>query len=94
MLVLFSDMRNSTSELNLERFQVLAQAQGAGLPPGIVHADLRNVEVYALGVDGANRSAVYWQDLRQFWVGYLAGSGARVKSFSVLRDVPEFQISN
>ncbi|HEY1757849.1 MAG TPA: hypothetical protein VGG72_20940 [Bryobacteraceae bacterium] len=88
MLVLFSDMRNSTSELNLERFQVLAQAQGASLPPGIVHADLRNVEVYALGVDGANRSAVYWQDLQQFWTGYLSGSGAIVKSFSVLRDVP------
>ena len=69
MLVFFLDMRKSRSELNLERFQVLAHAQAARLPPGIVHADLRNAEVYALGVDGANRSAVYWQDLRQFWLG-------------------------
>ena len=87
MLVLFSDMRNSTSELNLERFQVLAHARTASLPPGIVHADLRNVEVYALGVDGANRSAVYWQDLQQFWAAYLTDSGAFLRSFSVLREV-------
>jgi hypothetical protein len=87
MLVLFSDMRNSTPELNLERFQVLAHA-ASSLPPGIVHADLRSVEVYALGVDGANRSTLYWQDVQQFWVEYLSGCGAGVKSFSVLRDVP------
>jgi hypothetical protein len=88
ILVLFSDMRNSTPEFNLERFQVLARAQPTALPPGIIHANLRDVEVYALGVDGANKPTLYWQDLRQFWAGYLSGSGAIVKSFSVLRDVP------
>jgi hypothetical protein len=81
-------MRNSTPEFNLERFQVLARAQPTALPPGIIHANLRDVEVYALGVDGANKPTLYWQDLRQFWAGYLSGSGAIVKSFSVLRDVP------
>jgi hypothetical protein len=88
MLVLFSDMRNSTSVLNLERFQVLSHTQTAALPPEVIHADLGDVEVYALGVDGANKPAGYWQGLQQFWLGYLNGSGAVVKSFSVLRDAP------
>jgi hypothetical protein len=88
MLVLFSDMRNSTSVLNLERFQVLEHAQPTALLPGIIHVDLRNVEVYAIGVDGANESTAYWQELQRFWTGYLLGSGAIVESFSVLRDLP------
>jgi hypothetical protein len=66
VLVLFPDMRNSTSVLNLERFQVLAQARVRALPYGIIQPNLHNVEEYSLGVDPANRSAMCWQELRQF----------------------------
>jgi hypothetical protein len=46
---------------------------------------LRDVDVYVLGVDGAGKSASYWQGLRQFWTTYFLSAGAAVRSFSVLR---------
>jgi hypothetical protein len=45
--------------------------------------------VYAYGVHAAGRDMAYWQSLRDFWAQYLERSGARLRSFSMLRDVPD-----
>jgi hypothetical protein len=88
VLMIFSDMRQSSRVLNLER-------------PGVVHKtealkrigkshlipDLHGVEVHVLGVDANGRSVNYWQSLRDFWIGYFDTAGATVKSYSVLRQI-------
>jgi hypothetical protein len=87
-LVLFSDMRHYTQEIDIEHPikivvpQTLARVQQYNLL-----ADLRGIDVYVLGVDGANKSACYWESLREFWVNYFKKAGADLKTFSMSRDL-------
>ncbi len=89
ILVIFSDMRQNTSELNLETARpisiasALAKAKGEDLI-----ADLNGVEVSADGVDNAGMSTTYWEQLRRFWLGYFAKAGAHLENYSVLRESP------
>jgi len=87
-LVLFSDMRQSASDLNFESQQVvppfLAVARRCGTLPA-----LRNVQVYVLGVDGDGRSAIYWRSLQNFWAAYFHNAAADLQSYSVLRELPD-----
>jgi len=90
VLVVLSDMRQATRVLDIERQR---------LPPTTVLlqraanskqlADLAGVDVYAEGVDGTSESVAYWQGLQEFWLAYFAQTGATVRRYSVLRDVPE-----
>ncbi len=90
VLVIFSDMREESAMLNLERpalvpvASALAAVQKQKLVP-----DLKGVEVYALGVDGAGKETPYWQSLRDFWTAYFEKSGASLKAYSILRDPPK-----
>jgi hypothetical protein len=52
--------------------------------------DLRGVEAYILGVDGAGKDMEFWQTLRDFWTVYFKRTGAILQSYSVLRDPPDF----
>jgi len=47
---------------------------------------LGGVHVYALGVDGAGKSLRHWESLREFWTDYFRASGARLESYTVLRE--------
>lgn len=86
-LVLFSDMRNCTPELDLERSREPARDRAITLSREIPRAELKGVEVDVLGMDGAGKPGSYWEDLREFWSAYLSSSGATATSFSVLRDM-------
>jgi len=92
VLVILSDMRQATRGLNLER-QTVVQTDTAlrQVANKKLLADLHGVDVYAEGVDGAGESVGYWQSLRDFWTAYFGRSGAILKLYSVLRDVPEFE---
>jgi len=89
MLVVYSDMRQATTVLNLEAPAIipvnsaLRKIEKAQPVP-----DLKSVEVYALGVDAAGKDAAHWESLRQFWAAYLRGAGANLRSYSVLRELP------
>jgi hypothetical protein len=89
VLVIFSDMRQNTADLDLEtpgKFHskaALVRIDKKGLI-----ADLANVDVYVLGVDDAGRRIEYWRLLRDFWLGYFAKAGARLESYSPLRRLP------
>ncbi len=89
VLMIFSDMRQATSVLDLERpmlvhkTEALQQAAKSHLIP-----DLHGVEVYVLGVDASGKSVNYWQTLRDFWMGYFALAGATVENYSILRQIP------
>ncbi|HEY6351387.1 MAG TPA: hypothetical protein VI636_18440 [Candidatus Angelobacter sp.] len=89
MLIIFSDMRHHTRELDLESgSSVSAFRRLEGRRRAMPVASLRGVEVYALGVDGAGKPIAYWQTLRTFWSEYFERAGAVLRGYSVLRDLP------
>jgi hypothetical protein len=83
-LVLFSDMRNSASGLDLESISIVPR-YSAVPKRGQILAELKGVQAYALGVDEAGKSLVYWQNLRDFWAEYFRMSGANMPVYSALR---------
>jgi hypothetical protein len=83
-LVIYSDMRNSTSELNLEGTKVvptISTNNGHRIPT----ASLTGVQVFVFGVDGAGKSTTLWQGLHAFWVEYFHASGTRLTQYTLLR---------
>jgi len=84
VLVLFSDMRNSTSGLDLESSRAVAQLQGKRSIAREI-PDLCGVQVFALGVDGVDRSISYWLRVKAFWSGYFQSAGADLERYSALR---------
>ncbi len=84
VLVIFSDMRQDTNDLNLETPRTLAvessltRTEARGMS-----ADLGNVEVFVFGVDNARKPVPYWKSLREFWLAYFRKAGARLSSYTV-----------
>jgi hypothetical protein len=93
-LILFSDMRQSTPELNLESPKLAEHdPRFAKACKSIPH--LQGVGIYVLGADGAGRSDAYWQGLRSFWETCSKHAGANLEYYSVLRSlrkVPDAKI--
>jgi hypothetical protein len=90
ILVIFSDMRQQTPSLALEsRGAIPADRLLSKVEQERLLAVLHGVEVYILGVDSAGKSVAYWSELRDFWTAYFRRAGADVKTYSVLRDVPD-----
>jgi hypothetical protein len=86
-LVIFSDMRQNTHELDLESSSNVLQRSSVGVPCD-AFGHLENVKVYVVGVDGAARTAAYWQRLRIFWEGCFRSEKADLEDYSVLRELP------
>jgi hypothetical protein len=92
LLIIFSDMRQSTRILNVEQQTVvladvaLQQVVRTKLLP-----DLHGVDVYALGVDAAGESVSYWQSLCGFWTAYFGQASAHLRAYSILRRVPQLE---
>jgi hypothetical protein len=90
VLVIFSDMRQATGDLNLERPGSIAVAPSLRRAQTLkLVANLEGVEVYALGVDAEGRSVGYWNSLRDFWTAYFNQARASVRAYSMLRDIPQ-----
>ena len=84
VLVLFSDMRNHTKELDLESEKGLAVAlKNQNVEHTI--SDLRDVQAFALGVDGADSTRGDWQRILAYWQQFFSKHGADIKEFSPLR---------
>jgi hypothetical protein len=88
VLVIFSDMRESTPDLDLEPLPTVPLTESLVKAKGEL-LDLDGVEVFVLGADGAGKSTFYWQSLQAFWREYLSRAGAAVREYSVLRNMPE-----
>ena len=89
-MILFSDMRHITPELDLERPARIT------VPEALVRierhkllADLNGIDVYALGVHDVGKPVAYWNSLRDFWLEYFRRAGANLKMNSALRDLSE-----
>jgi hypothetical protein len=88
-LVIFSDMRQESRTLDLERPALVPASTLGRVEKGKMIADLKGVAVYVLGVDGAGKHLAHWQSLRDFWTAYFQKSGATLKAYSLLRDPPK-----
>ena len=92
VLVLFSDMRHVTRELDLERPPTIDMKtafraiRGHGL-----QAHLSDVAVYVVGAEAQGKSFQAWDGLRQFWTMYFERAGARIAGYSFLADPPMLQ---
>jgi hypothetical protein len=89
VLVVYSDMRQDTTQINLDRRN--------GIPAGAALAEaaksapvgaLKDVQAYCAGVDAAAKDASDWERLQVFWERYFASVGAHLRSYNVLRDLP------
>jgi hypothetical protein len=87
-LVSFSDMRQSTPDLNLEAPKIVPTFTTIAKRCGTL-SGLRNVQVHVLGTDGADKSSAYWQSVQTFWHDYFRGAGADLENYSVLRELPQ-----
>lgn len=87
VLVIYSDMRQDTREVPLERVGTLLNPAAQGTARRSLPAGLKDVAVYALGVDAAGRSEAAWEALERFWENYLRAAGANLEKYSVLRQV-------
>jgi hypothetical protein len=89
LLLIFSDMRQNTSELDLESLRLVPPFEKLSKEAKMIpQAQLHNVDVSILGVDGAGKSVAYWQSLEGFWSEYFQRNGARLLSYSALRELP------
>jgi hypothetical protein len=89
-LVIYSDMRNSTSNLNLESPNAMPTFKD--MKQRLLTAGLHEVNVFALGVDGAAHTTAAWLNLKAFWEDYFAYSAAHLASYSVLHELPDPQV--
>jgi len=87
VLVVFSDMWQETRDLDFGRAPYLC---GSGaiekVRTGGLLSNLRDTDVYALGVDSAGRKRSDWDCAREFWTKYFAEAGANLREYSLLRE--------
>ncbi len=87
ILLVLSDMQQDDDhEFDFEAMKRIPEslfdkAEREGLIP-----NLRNVEVYCIGVTAQNKSIQYWNSLRQFWTVYFKKAGADLKAFTISRE--------
>jgi hypothetical protein len=89
VLVILSDMRNSTATLNLEAplaKPTVAVVKGL-LDQGNV-ADLRGVTVYVVGANGGGRDVGEWQQVKDFWLAYFERAHAQCGGYAILSVPP------
>jgi hypothetical protein len=86
LLIIFSDMRQDTPELDLETVAKVPLYSGVADRCGPL-PDLRGVRVEIVGAGGAGHSTAYWGELQAFWVDYFHCSGADIEKYSSLREI-------
>jgi hypothetical protein len=50
--------------------------------------NLKDVDVYVLGADPAGQEVAQWVRVREFWIAYFNKVQANLKSYSLVREVP------
>jgi hypothetical protein len=88
MLVVFSDMRQNTADLDLESLRSVPSLATYQARSNLQIAQLRGVSVYVVGADNAGKQIDYWQTLKEFWTEYFKRAGANLRGYSVLRELP------
>jgi len=83
-LIILSDMRQCTGELNLETPKQIDFPNTLAKIETLI-PKLEGVKVTCLGVHSAGKNPIYWLSLKQFWEGYFKNTGAKLITFSMER---------
>ena len=83
-LIIFSDMRNDTADLDLAS-PTSIEPYAALLKAKTPLTGLQGAEVFLLGVDNFGKTITYWENLRTFWQGYFHNSKADLLRYTGLR---------
>jgi hypothetical protein len=87
VLVVFSDMWQETQELGFARMADLCDSGNTErVRAQKLLANLRDADVYAMGVDAAREKRSDWVCAREFWTKYFAEAGANLREYSLLRE--------
>jgi hypothetical protein len=87
MLIVYSDMRNTTNGVNFETARNIdAQATLAALNKQRLVPELPGVTVKVFGADASGLSMSRWNRLRKFWEAYFIAAGARLGVYSPLNE--------
>lgn len=86
-ITLFSDLRQSAPPINIEKLKTIPpslvdEVKRRGLIP-----NLSGVEIRAYGVHSIGKDISYARGLRAFWEAYFAESGARLQTFTSMREL-------
>jgi hypothetical protein len=93
VLVILSDMWQETRELNFSKAtELCAKSAFEEINSQKLLPNLRDADVYALGVDSAGRKRIDWVCAREFWAKYFQETGATLRDYSVLRNVERILI--
>lgn len=89
-VVVFSDMRNFTRELDIESPAVVPVATALQrVKQQNLIADLKDADVFVYGVHAGGKNIKYASSLEQFWRAYFIAAGAHLRVFSMFRDAPD-----
>lgn len=88
VLVIYSDMQQSTTTLKLDnRWQRASSVADRAERDGLV-ANLQGVNVYICAIQSPLHTFVEWTHLKTFWEAYFRQAGATLEVYSVFEDVP------
>ena len=84
-LVLFSDMRQFTCEINEDMIaqrgdKIFAKIKADGLIP-----DMKGIDIYVMGASTAGIRLEKWRKLERFWRKFFAEAGGNLKCYSIGR---------
>ena len=82
VLVIYSDMKNDTTELNI--VSLLSTPSAVPMKASTI-PNLKDTEVHVLGADADSLSTTQWTELRNYWTTYFKDAGARLRTYSTLR---------
>jgi hypothetical protein len=92
-VVVLSDMRQSAKPLDIEAPNLISVKSALGVVEREhLIPDLHGANVWILGVDASGKDIAYVASLRQFWTAYVAKSGATLRAFSMMRDLPDLNL--
>jgi hypothetical protein len=90
LLIVYSDMRNTTDGVNFEKEQnINSQVMLAALSRQGLLPELRGVTVKVFGADASTVRITQWHRIKQFWEAYLTAAGARLAEYSPLDESPQ-----
>jgi hypothetical protein len=89
ILVLYSDMRHVTRDLNLETPRMMAVTTMLTVQQKKLVANLAGVTVYIVGANADERRIADWESLKTFWVAYFQKASATFGGYSMLCDPPK-----
>ena len=94
VLVIHSDMRQSAVPLDIEHVRLVPlKAALATLEQEHLFADLSGADIFVYGVHSIGKDIKYWQSLRDFWTAYFERCHARLRAFTMMREIPDFNES-